>query len=115
MNLKQLLNDSRFDVICVPRLQRDYAQGRHTVKIDDIRNTLLSEIFSGMPVHLNMIFGDVDDSLHGCRRFIPIDGQQRLTTLFLLYLYRNKMISKKLGDDTLKNSHMRRAAVLPIL
>ena len=102
MNLKQLLNDSRFDVICVPRLQRDYAQGRHTVKIDDIRNTLLSEIFSGMPVHLNMIFGDVDDSLHGCRRFIPIDGQQRLTTLFLLYLYRNKMISKKLGDDTLK-------------
>lgn len=117
MNLIQLLNDPSFDEICIPRLQRDYAQGRRTVKIDDIRNTLLSEIFSGKRVHLNMIFGDVDvknldedvksidvekGSLNKCRRFIPIDGQQRLTTLFLLYLYRHKMYQREQNDSILK-------------
>lgn len=117
MNLTQLLNDSYFDVICIPRLQRDYAQGRRTVKIDDIRNTLLSEIFSGKPIHLNMIFGDVEvitldeevkssdvenNSVKKCRRFIPIDGQQRLTTLFLLHLYYHKMFCKGQETNTLK-------------
>lgn len=103
MNLTQLLNDSHFDEICIPRLQRDYAQGRRTPKIDDIRNTLLSEIFSGKKVHLNMIFGDVDDkTIEGRRRFIPIDGQQRLTTLFLLYVYRCKMLRKGLEKKLLE-------------
>ncbi len=97
MNLRELLNNNNFNEICIPRLQRDYAQGRKTDKIRDIRDKLLTEIFSGKPVHLNMIFGE---EVKG--RFIPIDGQQRLTTLFLLYLYRHKVYRTDQEDETLK-------------
>jgi hypothetical protein len=93
MNLQSLLDDEQYDQICIPRLQRDYAQGRNSQKVKDIRHDLLKDIFSGTPLSLNMIFGDVDDkTLPGKRRFIPIDGQQRLTSLFLLHLYGHKMI-----------------------
>ena len=93
MNFRDLLNNNNYTSICIPRLQRDYAQGRESVKVRDIRRDLLSNIFSGSSLSLNMIFGDVDDkTLPGEKRFIPIDGQQRLTTLYLLHLYAHKNI-----------------------
>lgn len=39
-------------------------------------------MLSGESVDLNFIYGKAENG-----KFIPIDGQQRLTTLFLLYLY----------------------------
>lgn len=73
--------------ITIPPLQRDYAQGReNNVEIEQIRNSLIDEIYDSLksdkPLVLNFIYGEKADG-----RFVPIDGQQRLTTLFLLHWY----------------------------
>lgn len=83
----------QYDKILVPMIQRDYAQGRTDKKTTDVRNNLLNDIFSGNEVHFDLVFGSkekriIDGKEMNC--FIPVDGQQRLTTLFLLYLYRQK-------------------------
>lgn len=74
----------------IPRIQRAYAQGRREESY--VRNNLLGEIFSslveGNEIDLNFIYGAVhkqDDN--GKYSFEIIDGQQRLTTLYLLYWY----------------------------
>ena len=73
--------------IKIPKMQRNYAQGREEIDVKQKRENLLSDIFDALQNHtkldLNFIYGTITkDSL-----FIPIDGQQRLTTLFLLYWY----------------------------
>lgn len=72
--------------ISIPIIQRDYAQGRTDNKTIDIRNKFLNEIHSKLKgdesLFLDFVYGSIDDD-----KFIPIDGQQRLTTLFLLHLY----------------------------
>lgn len=83
----------QYDKILVPMIQRDYAQGRTDKKATDVRNNLLTDIFSGNEVHFDLVFGSkegrsIDGKEMNC--FIPIDGQQRLTTLFLLHLYGQK-------------------------
>lgn len=68
----------------IPVIQRDYAQGRDNAV--DIRENFLESIKSALEndtdLDLNFVYGSVKNSL-----FIPIDGQQRLTTLFLLHVY----------------------------
>ncbi|MET3501353.1 hypothetical protein ABIC45_002965 [Mucilaginibacter rubeus] len=78
----------KFDGIRIPMIQRDYAQGRKDEK--EVRGHFLTEIFSalnnGTPMELDFVYGAVktqDKSTY----FVPLDGQQRLTTLFLLYWY----------------------------
>ena len=83
----------QYDKILVPMIQRDYAQGRTDKKTTDVRNNLLNDIFSGNEVHFDLVFGSkekriIDGKEMNC--FIPVDGQQRLTTLFLLHLYGQK-------------------------
>lgn len=73
--------------IIIPKLQRDYAQGREKNRaIEQIRTSLIAEIFRAVtednPLVLNFIFGTQNNG-----EFNPIDGQQRLTTLFLFYWY----------------------------
>ena len=86
----------QYDKILVPMIQRDYAQGRTDKKATDVRNNLLNDIFSGNKVHFDLVFGSVErrivDGEEKCC-FIPVDGQQRLTTLFLLYLYGQRQLS----------------------
>ena len=80
----------QYDKILIPMIQRDYAQGRTNKKETDVRNNLLNDIFSGKKVHFDLVFGSVESRIvdgDDKRCFIPVDGQQRLTTLFLLYLY----------------------------
>ena len=93
---RELMN--QYDKILVPMIQRDYAQGRTDKKAKDVRNNLLNDIFGGNRVHFDLVFGSVesrivdgDDKVK--RYFIPIDGQQRLTTLFLLYLYGQRLLN----------------------
>lgn len=84
----ELLN--QYDKILVPMIQRDYAQGRTNKKATDVRNNLLNDIFSNKKVHFDLVFGSVESRIvdgEDKRCFIPVDGQQRLTTLYLLYLY----------------------------
>jgi uncharacterized protein with ParB-like and HNH nuclease domain len=74
----------------IPIVQRDYAQGRKDVGINRIRDkflaTLLQAITSMKKITLDFIYGDI--SKDGV--LTPFDGQQRLTTLFLLYWYSAK-------------------------
>lgn len=88
---KELLD--QYDRILIPMIQRDYAQGRTDKKATDVRNNLLTGIFSDKNVHFDLVFGSkekriIDGKEMNC--FIPVDGQQRLTTLFLLHLYGQK-------------------------
>jgi len=79
-----------YDKILIPRIQRDYAQGRTDEKATDVRNNLLNDIFGKEDVKFDFIFGtrlERKEANNTEKCFIPLDGQQRLTTLFLLYLY----------------------------
>jgi len=98
MTLVSLLKDG--DVtIEIPRLQRDFAQGRKGAQT--IRNSFLQVLRryldEGEPKRdLDFIYGSMEDGKQR-RRFIPLDGQQRLTTLFLLHWYLAQKDEK--GDD----------------
>ena len=71
----------------IPLFQRDYAQGRGGAAVERIRSDFLGVLHAaatgGQPVSLDFVYGDIDAS--GTLR--PLDGQQRLTTLFLLHWY----------------------------
>ncbi|MBU5257237.1 GmrSD restriction endonuclease domain-containing protein [Tissierella praeacuta] len=71
----------------IPIIQRDYAQGRKDQHANMVRTNLLKDIKLAVtgqspPLDLNFIYGKLAGE-----KFIPLDGQQRLTTLYLLYLY----------------------------
>jgi hypothetical protein len=74
--------------IRIPSIQRDYAEGRQTTRVTEIRRSFLNEL-------LKIVYSTSDDKLHldfvyGYSKegtFEPLDGQQRLTTLFLLHWY----------------------------
>jgi hypothetical protein len=76
------------DVSCIeiPKIQRDYAQGRQDGEVPRIRKTFLKVLHDaltgGKAVSLDFVYGEVENG-----RMIPLDGQQRLTTLFLLHWY----------------------------
>jgi hypothetical protein len=74
----------------IPMIQRDYAQGRETEKPTLIREKFLGDIHSQLlsyqtgvqikePLKLDFIYGYVSGG-----KFVPLDGQQRLTTLYLV-------------------------------
>lgn len=90
INYKQLLE--RHERIQVPMIQRDYAQGRpaETEVRDGFLRTLKDALDkpaddASLPLNLDFIYGSVEGEEH--TRFLPLDGQQRLTTLFLLHWY----------------------------
>ena len=70
----------------IPLIQRDYVQGN----ADSVRDTLLEDmknaIIQNKQLDLNFVYGKTVTAKQGSE-FYPVDGQQRLTTLFLLYLY----------------------------
>lgn len=72
--------------ISIPIIQRDYAQGRKTADIVRVRNRFLDSLHDALdedPITLDFVYGDIDDK----GVLTPLDGQQRLTTLFLLHWY----------------------------
>lgn len=84
--------------VAIPPIQRDYAQGRNSNAINTIRERFLQSVFEalnvedGQPLLLDFIYGYIEeDTLAGGNQnlqiFKPLDGQQRLTTLFLLHWY----------------------------
>jgi len=78
--------------IVIPVIQRDYAQGRKTEKVTEVRQNfvrdLISYIKEASATHeLDFIYGTVNATDSQIAEFVPLDGQQRLTTLFLLHLY----------------------------
>ncbi|QOP45885.1 DUF262 domain-containing protein [Sulfurimonas paralvinellae] len=86
--------------IKIPIIQRDYAQGRENKQAQDIRenflNNLLEVLNSETKIDLDFVYGTVKDGY-----LILLDGQQRLTTLFLLH-YFLVLKDEKLNEDTKK-------------
>jgi hypothetical protein len=78
--------------IKIPLIQRDYAQGREDERSTEIRNLLLDNIKEALEgtrhVDFDFIYGTLINNEND-KQLIPIDGQQRLTTLFLLHWYFN--------------------------
>ena len=84
-NFASLLSERK---IIIPMIQRDYAQGRDGERIESIRKSLIKKILKHLknktPIVLNFIFGIVNEKQNA---FMPIDGQQRLTSLYLICWY----------------------------
>lgn len=76
----------RIDRVEIPLIQRDYAQGRQDARTNGIRGKFLDALHDALTedssVGLDFVYGEVRDG-----KFEPLDGQQRLTTLFLLHWY----------------------------
>ncbi|QTQ13531.1 DUF262 domain-containing protein [Treponema parvum] len=80
--------------IQIPVIQREYAQGRKDVRAHDIRKSFIASLIectksSGKTLFLDFTYGKMSED----KIFIPFDGQQRLTTLFLFHLF----VFKKTG------------------
>lgn len=69
----------------IPKIQRDYAQGRVNRKVNEIRKVFIHTLILVAKgkldaTELDFVYGSNQDNA-----FEPLDGQQRLTTLFLLH------------------------------
>ena len=83
-------NGVKVNRIVIPIIQRDYAQGRLSPEVNRIRERFLQVLYDALAsdkkTTLDFIYGKVDEN----GNLIPLDGQQRLTTLFLLHYYISK-------------------------
>ena len=73
----------------IPIIQRDYALGRNSST--EVRELFLDALYNYLDENksnrdLDFVYGSLRQS-EGETCFIPLDGQQRLTTLFLLHWY----------------------------
>lgn len=79
---------SRYRVV-IPGIQRHYVQGANNRKAESIRQQFVKEIietiFSNESLNLHFIYGPINTD--GEDSFVPVDGQQRLTTLWLVARY----------------------------
>lgn len=74
--------------IVVPVIQRDYAQGRDNVQAENIRKAFvrrLTEAAWGNALNLDLVYMAAQENGEESQ-WVPVDGQQRLTTLFLFHL-----------------------------
>lgn len=83
-NFQQLVKNTK---IIIPIIQRDYAQGRNNPKAIVVRTRLIDEWIDilkdkNLRMDFNYIYGNETRNI-----FYPVDGQQRLTSLYLLYWY----------------------------
>lgn len=85
-SFRNVFRDGAVKHIEIPMIQRDYAQGRPDANTTRIREAFLGvlrqAVIDNQPVGLDFIYGEIEDG-----RLVPLDGQQRLTTLFLLHWY----------------------------
>lgn len=80
--------------IRIPAIQRDYAQGRENEKVNEIRKQfvhVLMQVVKGLKSkqELDFVYGShqIEERPNNkdAKAFEPLDGQQRLTTLFLIH------------------------------
>ena len=85
--------------IQIPIIQRDYAQGRKGES--NIRHKFISDLYDtiqkGKYINLDFIYG----SVNGDKLYL-LDGQQRITTLFLLHWY--VAMGEKISPEKYKNT-----------
>ncbi len=102
VNLWQFLTNKEIVKVEIPEIQRDYVQGREDKKIqfslERLLNDMYNALFNGRPLDLNYVYGKLENGV-----FVPIDGQQRLTTLLVLHIYAFAKEKKMQELDVLKN------------
>src|SRR5690349_8024650 len=84
-----------FQLVQIPIIQRDYAQGRQGHEelrqefLASLKQAIDCQAASGIPLDLDFVYGSAvaDNGAEAGESFAPLDGQQRLTTLFLLHWY----------------------------
>lgn len=103
----QLLQRQRIEI---PIIQRDYAQGRENKK--ELRNDFLNALYRSLDkeesIRLDFIYGSNQNDV-----FQPLDGQQRLSTLFLLHWYaavKDGKLTNEVQDILTKFSYETRAS-----
>ena len=86
-SFRGLFNRESHSLVTIPIIQRDFAQGRDGET--EIRNLFLDSIADALATNKNLDLDFVYGSIEGdkTKSFCPLDGQQRLTTLFLLHWY----------------------------
>lgn len=98
-NLKKML--SNYSVV-IPAVQRDYAFGRldvvNVIKRKSFVKYLIDSLKNNSKMHLDFVYGKKEDS-----RLILLDGQQRITTLWLLQIYLSKKFKSLSRDYVLEN------------
>lgn len=97
LTFRELIGKHKIEI---PIMQRDYAQGRKGK--EELRNDFLESLFSvvndNKQLELDFVYGSVEKDK---TIFQPLDGQQRLTTLFLLHWY-VAVKENKLDDELRK-------------
>ena len=89
----KIFSQKNFKLV-IPIIQRDYAQGRTNDETKEVRTDFLDALYTYLQENrpnrdLDFVYGtlqkgdDENERVH----FIPLDGQQRLTTLFLLHWF----------------------------
>jgi uncharacterized protein with ParB-like and HNH nuclease domain len=72
------------NLIEIPIIQRDYAQGR--LGKENLRKSFLADLKKALDdnakMKLDFVYGSIENI-----KLNPLDGQQRLTTLWLLHWY----------------------------
>lgn len=93
-SLKQFLTRSERIRVVIPVIQRDYAQGRSDPMASGVRDRFLRHLHEALqpdvqgPLVLDFVYGTQRPGrAAGELEFTPLDGQQRLTTLWLLHWY----------------------------
>ena len=71
----------------IPLIQRDYAQGRTDPGTARIRGKFLGALLQALPDNGEQALDFVYGEMKADGKLIPLDGQQRLSTLFLLHWY----------------------------
>ena len=98
MQKNTLLNLLECYYIQIPIIQRDYAQGRKGES--NIRYKFISDLYDtikkGKYINLDFIYGSVNGN-----KLYLLDGQQRITTLFLLHWY--IAVGEKISPEKYKN------------
>lgn len=94
---------SRYRVI-IPGIQRHYVQGANNRKAESIRQQFIKEIletiFCNKSLNLHFIYGPINTD--GEDSFVPVDGQQRLTTLWLVARYAAELCDSFTRDKILE-------------
>lgn len=96
-NIESTDGHLKVNKIAIPIIQRDYAQGRRTADIDRVRSRFLDSLYAALvvePITLDFVYGDINEN----GVMTPLDGQQRLTTLFLLHWYVAKKENVSVDD-----------------
>lgn len=103
----EIFSQKKYKLV-IPIIQRDYAQGRTNDDVLEVRTEFLEVLYTYLEENrpfrdLDFVYGtlqeDKDDKLV---HFIPLDGQQRLTTLFLLHWFLYQISKNEEAKTTFK-------------